>query len=312
MGSLTDYIGSIEFAKPLYLWIAIGLIILLLFLPWFGEKRGLSLELGFWKKEVAFKSRRISALLIPVVLTLAIIAGASSYPGTEEKQITYIYGYPVMVVVDISGSMGAGIDLHTGYEESIEVFSDLVDRRGDINFSLLLYSAENYIARYFVNKNELFRDTLENKDEIMQIANGTRPAEALLRARRFLAANIPRGEKTIVFISDLNVSGQAGIDITEEMTRVLMAGINLYVVVTGEEELRSVEMPEISGWKIVEASDKNGVNQMCEEISSRTMSVVREDEKSTNKSMIPPFVISALVLIGFYLVLSETRFQKIP
>lgn len=251
-------------------------------------------------------------LSIPVVITSILMAGVLSSPQITEKPVTYIYGYPVMVVIDVSGSMGTGTSQRSGYEESLEVFNDLIARRGDINFGLILYSAENYVARYFINKNELFLDTLENKEEIVEISMGTHPTEALIKARQFLTEYIKGEEKAIVFISDLNVSGNVRLDIAEEMTRISLAGITLYIIATGEEQNRQVEIPQMSGLNVVDMDDKDAIDRICEEIYEMQISPIREEIGLLEKSLIPFLILPALGIIGLCLVLSETRFRKIP
>jgi len=312
MEGLSDFLGSLEFSTPLYFWIAGALVFLLIFLPLTRKRRGLAIDLQYWKGKVALKSKRFWVLSIPVVITSMLMVGVLSNPQATEKPITDIYGYPVMVVIDVSGSMGTGTSQRTGYEESLEVFNDLIARRGDINFSLILYSAENYVARYFINKDELFLDTLENKEEIVEISMGTRPTEALARARQFLTENIKGEDKAIVFISDLNVSGQTRLDIAEEMTRVSLAGINLYIIATGEEQRRAVEIPQMSGLKAVDMDDKDAIDQICEEIYEMQISPIREEEGLLEKSLIPFLILPALGIIGLCLALGETRFRKIP
>jgi hypothetical protein len=313
MEKLTDFFNSLIFSTPLYLWIAGALVLLLIFLPWFGRKKRLAIDLQYWGDKVKLKSGRFMILSIPVLITSVLLVGVLSNPQITEKSITYIYGYPVMIVIDISGSMGTGTSQRTGYEESLEVFNDLVARRGDINFGLLLYSTENYVARYFINKNELFLDTLENKDEIVEISMGTRPTEALTRARQFLEENIEGENKAIIFISDLNVSGQTRLDVAEEMTMVSLAGINLYIIATGEEKNRAVEIPQMSGLKVVDMDDKDAIDLICEEIYEMQISPIREEEEGLmDKSLIPYLILPALGIIGLCLVLGETRYRKIP
>ena len=312
MEEITSFLDSCEFTTPLYFWIAGALVLLLIFFPWFGRKKGLAIDLQYWKREVTFKSKRVWALSIPVVITSILMVGVLSEPQVTDKPITYIYGYPVMLVIDISGSMGVETKQRSGYEESLEVFNDLVALRGDINFGLTLYSAENYVARYFINKNELFQDTLENKEEIAYISMGTWPTEALEKARLFLTENIEGKDKAIILISDLNVIGQEKLDMAEEITMISLAGINLYIIATGEEEQRVVDIPQMSGLKIVDMDDKEGINQICEEIYAMQTSPIREEESLLVKSLIPFLILPALGIIVFCLILGETRFRKIP
>ena len=312
MEAIINFLGSLKFTHPMYFWIAGALVLLAILFPWAKKRAGLSIDPQYLRKKVTFKSKRYWMLLIPVVIVSVLVAGGLSDPQVIEKEVTYIYGYPVVLVVDVSGSMGAGISQQTSYEESLEVFNNLIARRGNINFGLIIFSAEKYVARYFINKNELFQDTLDNKADIVEIANGTWPTQALVKAREFLTNNINGDGKAIVFISDLNVSGQEGINLTQEITRISLAGINLYILATGEEGQRTAEIPQVSGVKVIGMNDKGGIDLMCQEICAMQMSPIREEETETKKSLIPFLVLPAVLIIGLCLVLSETRFQKIP
>jgi hypothetical protein len=312
MDALIDFLSSCKFSTPLYFWIAGAFVLLAILFPWAKKRAGLSIDPQYLRKKVTFKSKRFWMLLIPVVFALVLVVGALSNPQAIERKVTYIYGYPVMLVVDVSGSMGAGINQRTGYEESLEVFNDLIARRSNINFGLIIFSAEKYVARYFINKNELFQDTLENKADVVEIANGTWPTQALVKAREFLTNNINGDGKAIVFISDLNVSGQERTNLAQEITRISFAGINLYILATGEEGQRTAEIPQVSGVKVIDMNDKRGIDLMCQEIYLMQMSPIMEEETKTEKSLIPFLLLPAVVIIGLCLVLSETRFQKIP
>ena len=153
MEAIINFLGSLKFTHPMYFWIAGALVLLAILFPWAKKRAGLSIDPQYLRKKVTFKSKRYWMLLIPVVIVSVLVAGGLSDPQVIEKEVTYIYGYPVVLVVDVSGSMGAGISQQTSYEESLEVFNNLIARRGNINFGLIIFSAEKYIARYFINKN---------------------------------------------------------------------------------------------------------------------------------------------------------------
>jgi hypothetical protein len=232
-----------------------------------------------------------------------------SDPRTTEKPITYIYGHPVMVVLDISVSMGAGHTDQTSFSNAVEAFNELTARKSDINFGLLLFSTKNYIARYFINKNELFKDTLENMGEIIQMSQGTQIAKALVKAQLFLADKIKGDDKTIILISDMDVASSDWKNIVDELTSISLAGMNTYIVGTGLGTQWAANIPQISGLKIM---DVTGIDQICAEISAMQISPIREEEGLLKKSMIQFFILPALGVITLCLILGATRFRKIP
>lgn len=316
MEESAKFLASCEFATPLYFGIGGALVLLLIFFPWARKRRGLAIDLTYWKRKVAFKSKRVWVLSVLVVIASILMAGVLSDPRVPTRPIASIYGKPVMLVVDVSGSMVADTGpqpQRTSFEEAREAFNDFIARRADINSSLIIYSTENYVARYFTYKNELFKDTLENTEEINYISTGTRTAEALAKARQFLTDNIEnKADKAIVLIYDMQTDLKAMLEMAEEMDRISLAGINLYIITIGAEKRGTVAIPQMSGLKIVDINDKYGIDQICEEISAMQSSPVREEEGLLKKSLIPFLILPALGLITLCLLLGETRFRKIP
>jgi hypothetical protein len=318
MEELADFIDSCEFATPVYFWIAGALALLLIFIPWIGRKNGLSFDLQFWKNKFEFKSRRVLKISVPVIIATVLLAGILAQPQITTRPVTYVYGYPVMLVVDISGSMGVGYSEATPFGKSYEIFSDLIAMRGDINFGLLLFSTDMYIARYFINKNELFADTLENRKEIAYLSVGTRISGALEMAHEFMSENIDGGG-AIILISDMDTSSKEWRTIVEEMTTMSLEGIMPYIIApSGPEEIakkaqrQGIDLSLVSELQVVAMDDDEGIDDICSEIATMKMSLIREEEGLLKKSMVPYFVIPVLALFVLCLVLSETRFRKIP
>lgn len=318
MEELAKFLASCEFATPLYFWIGGALVLLLIFFPVLRKRRGLAIDLQYWKEKVAFKSKRVWVLSILVAIASILMAGVLSDPQFTTISIDSIYGKPVMVVVDISGSMEAKPkprleDQRTNFEKARTIFEELIDRRPDVNFGLIFYSTENYVARYFAYKNELLKDTIENREEINYISTGTRTHEALAKARQFLTDNIAdEADKAIVLISDLEADLEAILRMSEEMERVTAAGIKIYAIVIGEEKQEAVDVPQIEGVKMVDMYDRDGIDQICEEISAMQISSIREEEGLLKRSLIPFLILPALGVISLCLILGETRFRKIP
>ena len=309
-------LASCEYSTPLYSAIGAALVLLLILFPWARKRRGLAVDFQYWRPRVAFQSKRVWVLSIPVVIISILMAGVLSDPRLPTRPLASIYGKPVMLVVDVSGSMVADIEgqpQRTGFEEAREAFDDFIARRAEVNYCLVIYTGENYVARYFTYKNELFVDTLDNTEEINYISAGTRTAEALAKARQFLADNMENeADRAIVLIYDMQTDLKAMLEMAEEMDRISLAGINLYVITIGAEKRGAVALPQMSGLKIVDIDDKEGIDQICEEISAMQSSPVREEEGLLKKSLIPLLILPALALITLSLLLGETRFRKIP
>jgi hypothetical protein len=315
MEELANFLASCEFDNSLYFWIAGTLVLLLIFFPWARKRRRLAIDLQYWKQRVAFRSKRVWLISIPIAITSILIAGALSTPQVTTRATASIYGKPVMLVVDVSGSMMSSVEAQskqTSRDVALEAFNYLSTWRSDINFGLILYGNDSYVARYFIYKNELLKDSLENKEELYRISTGSRGADALAKARLFFADNIKGDDKAIVLISDFNFDRLGLLEMIEEMERVLLAGINIYMIYVGGGELGAVDIPQMPGLKIVDINDTDGIDQIYEEMSAMQNSLIREEESFLKESLIPFLILPALGMIILCLVLVETRFRKIP
>ncbi len=315
------FLALSEFRSPLYFWVGAALTLLLIFLPVFKKRRGLAIDLQYWKGRIAFQSKRVPVLSCLLVSVAILLAAMLADPQFTTKSAQVVHGKPVMIVVDVSGSMGytgvPGKEKVSSFEQALQVYQDLIARRPDVNFGLLLYSTENYIARYFSYKNELFADSAENREEIFDISTGTRTAEALRKARKFLVDNTdPQADKAIVLISDLESDLSAMVEMVEEMQIEVLAGFRVYLIIVGDGRqgvaFVNSRLPSAKGLTIVDMKDKVGIDQVCTDMAGMALSPIREEESTTKNSLIPFFMVPTLGLFAFTLVLSEIRFLKIP
>jgi hypothetical protein len=319
MEELRELVASSEFTYPLYFWIGSPLVLLLIFLPLFRKRRGLALDLTYWGRRVEFRSRRVGVLSVVVAMASILLAMALTNPQIATKPSVPMYGKPVMIVMDVSGSMEyRGRPGHEGlssFEKARGVFDDLLSRDVEADFGLLLYSTEHYIARYFASDNELLEDTVHNEEEIRLMSTGTRTAEALAKARRFFE-NVEAEDKAIILISDLDHDLEATMQMAEETERVILAGIRMYVIVIEREGRWAVErrpsQSDMQGVTMVGMNDEYGLDQICREIAAMESSPIVEEEILVKKSLVPFLIAPVLGLLTLCVVLSETRFLKIP
>jgi hypothetical protein len=321
METLGRALASWEFASPLSFWIAGALALFCIFFPRLRKRRGVTLDLAFWKKKVRFRGK--AAWIVPalVAATTVLIAATLADPQVLTKRTVPIYGKPALVVIDVSGSMGyvgrRGQDL-TGYEKAHEVLNEVFAGDLEADFGLLFFSSENYIARYFASKKELLRDTLEVTEEIREVSYGTRAAEALALARRFFSEKVQAKAKALVLISDLQESPSASAETALELEKILKAGIKVYVILMVQETWWDAnkganELPiQLQGLDIVEMDNGYGISRIRREIASMASSAIKEESVLSRTSLIPYLVPPILGLVALCLVLSETYFRRIP
>ncbi len=322
MADLTRALAQFDLVSP-WLLVAAAAICLLVFIwPRGGKRRSLALDLQYWRRRVPLQSRRLMIFGALAASASLLITTALAEPRMTVKPSVSIYGKPVVAVVDVSGSMGStpkafvgGVenrDKRNGYEKARDIFLDLIGRRPDVNFALVLYSTENYVARYFSYKNELLTDTVENKQEIEHISTGTRTADALAKARRFLTSNVSGRDKAIVLISDLDQDLAAMVATAEELEIASNAGIRTYVILITADDKKPALPVQNQILKIVEMNDAAGIDRMVQELAEMQSSPLREEAVAQKQSLIPCFTLPALGLIALALVLTETRWRKLP
>jgi hypothetical protein len=316
--AIVNFFSSLELTTPVYLWVVGGLVLLSIILAHVGRRRGYAVDLQYWQGRVSMRSQRYWMLGLPVLLASLLMIGVLAQPQLTTRPITKIYGHPVMLVVDISGSMGVSASPDTPFGKSFLIFSDLISRRGDLNFGLMVFSSDIYIARYFINKDELFRDSLDNLKEIAYLSIGTRASDALAEAREYMTKKIKGDDMAIILITDMEVSGGEARNIVTEINAMAVEGIKTYIIAPiasieiVERRIASTSIEATTTINAVAMGDMEGLNKICEEIAEMDLSLIREDEGLEKNSLIPYLILPALGIIGLSLVLSETRFQKIP
>jgi hypothetical protein len=311
---LTTFFSSLRFDSPLYFWIGVTLILFLIFTSLFAKRRGLAIDLKYWKQHVSLNNKRFLILSIPVIISSILLAVTLGNPQWLTRSSTLIVGKPVMVLVDVSGSTAGGNKLHpeiTG-REAADTFESLISLRDDISFGLILFSTENYVARYFTYKNELFVDTLENETAIRRLNRDTNTAPALETAREFLTANIDGDDKAIILISDLNLKISDLEDTIVEIKKDIEAGIDVYLVSTTGNEVYMDRFPDMDGLIVLDIYDTESVAEMYSALSAMETSPINLDESLYQKNLIPYIGLSMLALMVLCIILSETCFKKIP
>jgi hypothetical protein len=321
METLGQYWASWEFMSPRLFWMASAFGLLFIFFPPLWRGRRITLDLTFWRKKVGAGSKAIWILPALIAVTTILMAAALADPQVLTERTVPIYGRPVLVVVDVSGSMGyvgrKGEDL-AGFEKAHQILNEVLDGDLEADFGLLFFSSENYIARYFAPKKDLLKDTLEVTEEIREISYGTRTASALTLGLRFLSDRVKAKDKALVLISDLQESPSAIAETTQQLEKILKAGIKIYVVVLFQESWWNMSNGPLSipiqmqGLDIVGMNDRQGISRIRREIASMASSPIREDAVLSRISLIPHLVLPILGLVALCMVLSETCFRRIP
>ncbi len=329
MAELTRMLASWTFTSLIGLSLGGALLLLFTILRPRYSREGLAFELGYWARQVDLRSRRAWIMTLLAVMITALLAAGLGAPKVTARERVSIYGKPVMTVVDVSGSMDYRARLRSttpggpvqreersNIEKARAIFQDVLSRDLGVHYGLLLYSTEHYIARHFAFKRALLRDTLENDEEITFISTGTRTADALGTARRYLTEHAASGDKAILLISDMQGDLEAMVAMAEEMENCQCAGIKLYAIVIGLDSERAIGRrtppPQVDGVMMVEMNDQPGIEALCRELVAMRDSPVNSEETPVRKNVTPFLAAASLGLAMLCVGLSEGCWRRIP
>lgn len=316
INNLFQILNNLEFASPLYFWIGGALILLLIFFPWLKKRKEIKFDLGFYGRKIRLESKaKNSALLILVILTSLLVAATLADPQIVAEKTIPISGKPAMIIVDVSGSMTEPYEQNLSkLEKTREVYSRIVQKDLGVDFGLLIYSDQCYIARDFTSNPELLKDSLENDEEIKEISKGTKTALALDTARTFLIKNV-RTESSMILFSDL--IDDFG-EVAEQIRKNQQADIQTYIIVvtkdlpTAEEKINEIKKRTGEAkLKMVWIGDQNGIDQIGQELKSMEIGPMAEEKILLKQSLIPQLLLLILTLLIISVFLSETLFRKV-
>lgn len=329
MAELIRLLASWRFTSPVGLWLGGALLCLCALYHWRRRPQGLAFDLGYWSARVELGSRRARALGLLALAAAALMVLALGAPEVLAREPVRLHGRPVMAVIDISGSMDYRARIRpaspgepvrrerSNIEKARAVFQEMLGRDLGVDYGLLLYSSDRYIARYFTPKKALLADTLENDEEIAFISTGTRTAEALTAARRFLTENVQAGDGAILLISDMQGDLEALVAIGEELENCQYAGLEVYVIVIGADDPQaSARKPPalapVPGVTLVHMNDRAGLDLISQELATMENAVMAREEVRVRRSVVPHLAAAALGLVGACLVLLESACRRIP
>ena len=273
------------------------------------------------------------------VVAVALVAVALSNPRvrtTEVLDLTH-EGIDIMLVFDVSGSMRA-IDFEPNDRLHVakEITASFIDGRPNDRIGLTIFAGEAFtlvpLTRDHVSLKEIF-DTVSYGviEDGTAIGNGV--ATALLRLRESEADT-----KVIVLITDGdNNAGQ--IAPMQAATMATKLGVQIHTILVGDggkapfpvgkdmwgrEVYRDVIIPVdaellermsgLTGGRSWVATDRKGLERDFQELLDELERSVIEDESKrvSYLPLFPLFVLPAVLLVLFELLLSATRFRTFP
>ncbi|RJP34397.1 MAG: VWA domain-containing protein [Candidatus Omnitrophota bacterium] len=273
-----------------------------------------------------------------LVLTLFILALARPQAELLTSDI-YTEGVDIMLTVDVSGSMNF-IDLdvqnmRTRLEVTKEAVKTFVDGRRYDRIGMIVFASDAFLqcpltVDYGIVKNFL-DDVRIGMIPENSTAVGNAVASALNRLRHAEAKS-----KVIVLLTDgANNAGQIDPLTAAEMAKAL--NVKLYTIGVGGkgvplvlredifgrhpvpypdaervDEATLTKMAEMTYGKYFRATDRDGLNNIFREIDQMEKSKIISEGLRRFRELFHYFLIPALILLLMEVVLTQTRFRKLP
>ncbi len=290
------------------------------------------------KHPFTHKVRHILFVVRLLVLSLFILAMARPQAELLTSDV-YTEGVDIILTTDVSGSMSF-IDLdvqnrRTRLDVTKEAVKAFVDGRKNDRIGMIVFASDAFLqcpltVDYGIVKN--FLDDIHIgmiKEDSTAIGNAI--ASALNRLRHTEAKS-----KVVVLLTDgANNAGQIDPLTAAEMAKAM--GVKIYTIGVGGkgvpfvlnknifgkqlvpypdaervDEVTLTKIADITDGKYFRATDKEGLNEIFNEIDTLEKSKIISEGMRRFRELFHFFLIPALVLLLFEVVLTQTRFRKLP
>ncbi|HOE10664.1 MAG TPA: VWA domain-containing protein [bacterium] len=337
-----------RFAYPLYLL----LLLILPVLWWrmrhgrtasgpmiYSDVRRIKEAFGVAGRPVEPFSHRIRRWLYSVrLLILALLILALARPQAEiVLQDVKTEGVDIVLAIDVSGSMEI-IDLdakgnRTRLEVTKEVVRDFIEGRTTDRIGMLVYAAQAYTQCPLTVDYGILKNFLDQVHINMVDPNRTAIGMALANCvNRFRGSEAK--SKVIILLSDgENNAGEIDPITAAELAKAV--GVKVYTIGIGgygtgyirrevmgeithipqqvsmdEEVLRRIA--ETTGGKYYRATDRASFQKIFQEIDSLEKTTVQSRGHRRFEELFLYFAVPALILLIIEIVLTNTRFRKLP
>jgi Ca-activated chloride channel family protein len=283
-----------------------------------------------------------------LVISLAIIALANPrfvYHHTEKKTS----GIDIMLVLDISWSMnaldmGAPGDKMTRIKIAQTVLRDFIQRRPDDRLGLVAFSAVPYLVCPLTLNHDWLIDGIDHLHVGLIRELGTAIGDATATAVKHLA-NIPQSKSRIIILLTDGDNNKGDIDPVPSAQLAASLGAKLYTIGVGKEEACSlpafdpkngqiiydalgntiptitlqpanydvlIRMSQLARGKSYRATNRKELEGIYNEINRLEKSDVIMGKYTTYTPLFQWPLLGALVLLILELLLSNTRWRRVP
>ena len=315
--------SNIEFIYPAFFYALAIVPIMIVWYLWKGRKGTAPLKLsGFENLDERVGSARIwlrhlLALLRLLVVILIIIVLARPQSSNQWEQVTS-EGIDIVLCMDVSGSMRAMDFKPNRLEASKNVGIEFVNAREDDRFGLVVFAGENFLKDVSFG---VIEDGTAIGMGLATAVNRIKESKAKSKVIILLtdgvnnrgdvgpvtAAEIAAGYEIRVYTIGVGSRGNAPIPVQDMFGRIVTRDMPVEI---DEEVLKQIA--ETTGGSYFRATDNNKLREIYREIDQ--LEKTRLDVKHFNKLKEEyfPFLLAAMIILLFEILLRYTILRTIP
>jgi Ca-activated chloride channel family protein len=203
----------------------------------YADQRFLPYLLGLHVDQSQGQMRRF--WLWTLIWSLMVLALAAPRWDYEDIQL-FRPGADLVVLLDISGSMGLDDDSPNRFTRAKQELEDLLEQNTQARIGLILFATMPHVVAPLTEDSQALRQLVPVISPDLVQLKGSRLPEALLRARQMLAGQPDESRRHVLLISDGDFGGQIG---REELEQYRQRGIRLHVLGIGSPEGAPVKGP---------------------------------------------------------------------
>jgi len=322
-------------------WLLLGLVIpLLALIYWLQNRRKVRSGTLVYSNLGPVKGirnggryRHAMFALRSAALALLIVAMARPQAGQVEQEIT-TEGIDIVLTLDISSSMLAeDFKPHNRLEAAKVVASDFIKGRTSDRIGLVVFAAKSFTQCPLTLDYGILLDFIRQV-EIGMIEDGTAIGMAIATAASRLKDSKAESKVIILLTDGENNRGQLDPITAAKVAKAF--GIRIYTVGMGRkgEALYPVDHPifgrqyrrvpvkidekmlkeiaRLTDGKYFRATDKSSLDNIFKEIDQLEKTKIEVEEYTRYEELFPRFLLAGLGLVFLEIVVSNTRFRKIP
>jgi len=281
----------------------------------------------------AYRARHVLFGLRVVALALLLIAMARPQLGEALEDVS-TQGVDIMLVLDVSSSMKT-MDFKPKNRLYVakKVIEDFILGRKHDRVGLVVFSGRSYTqCPLTIDYNVLVQ--LLRQVEIGRVEDGTAIGTGLLNGTNRLRQSVAKSKVLILLTDGENNAGE--VDPVTAAKAAAALGIKIYTIGVGKEGEQPMEVDDpffgkrivavptkidepmlkqiaaLSGGKYYRAQDSKALNDIYQTIDKLEKTEIKTTSYMRYHEIFPPLALLALGLIVIEMLLTHTRFRKLP